>query len=416
MDTNSSNEFFRISKLPPYQLGDIAEAIRTSRLSGIDVIDLSQVNPSFSPPSLAVDKLVQSSLQSHNHKYSSSQGIRILREAIRDYYFKRFSVSLDTDSDIVVTMGCKEGISHLLLAVLSPNDNVIVPTPSYPIHTAAVFIAGAGVVGLPLFYPFTNSLTQNSFLSADSNDFFQRLDFLYHQTWPRPKLMLLSFPHNPTTTVVSKCFFERLVKYALERELYLVHDFAYGELCYGDYKAPSLLQIPEAKEIAVEFYSLSKSFSLGGWRIGFCLGNKKLTSALKRIKSYVDYGIFQPLQIAASHLLKNLAKDGTKEKLECLSYYESRCKVLCTELRASGFELVYPRATVYVWARLPVNQRHIGSMQWAKRALAEASVAVCPGEGFSIDAGEYVRFALVEDERRLRTAVERLKSARLCDL
>lgn len=403
------DEFFRIAHLPPYPLGEIAQAVRDARVAGQDIIDLSQVNPNLGPPGIAVDKLVQSCLQIHNHRYSSSQGITALRQAIAGWYDKRFGVEVSADSEVVVTMGTKEGLSHLLLSMASPGDTVIVPTPSYPIHTSAVFISGAGFVGLPLFSSYSSAEEEGYLLSEKSDDFFERLRVLYNHTWPRPKAMVLSFPHNPTATVVTKGFFERLVEFALGHGLYLVHDFAYADICFDGYQAPSILEIDAAREIAVEFYSLSKGFGMAGWRIGFCVGNEKLVGALKKIKSYLDFGVFQPLQIAARAALLHASEHGAEWLAEAVSVYQTRRDVLVDGLRDLGWTLHTPKGTVFVWARIPDYAVGEGSLSFGHRLLAEAKVAVCPGIGFDVQADHYMRFALVENERCLRAATQRMQ-------
>ncbi|HQH26889.1 MAG TPA: aminotransferase class I/II-fold pyridoxal phosphate-dependent enzyme [Oligoflexia bacterium] len=404
----TSGDFFRISQLPPYPLGEIAHAVRAAQAAGEEIIDLSQINPDLGPPAAAVDKLVQACLQPHNHRYSASQGITKLRAACASWYEQRFGVALDAASEIVVTMGTKEGLSHLLLAVVSPGDTVIVPAPSYPIHVSAVFISGASLVGLPLFSSYAQAAQNDYHLSAASGDFFDRLDRMYHNTWPRPKFIVLSFPHNPTATTVDTGFFQRLVEFALKNRTYIVHDFAYADLCFDGFHAPSILALPRAKEVAVEYYSLSKGFGMPGWRLGFCVGNPRLVSALKRIKSYLDSGVFQPLQIAALKLLDAGALSAVEYLRETAAVYQARRDVLTSGLTASGWELSVPRATVFVWARIPERFRSVGSLAFSRRLLENARVAACPGIGFDQQADEYLRFALVEPERKLRQAVERI--------
>lgn len=403
-----STEFFRISQLPQYQLGDIAKAIQNARTNGRDIIDLSQVNPNLGPPASAVEKLVQSALQPHNHRYSASQGIIRLREACAGWYASRFGVTLSPESEVVVTMGVKEGLSHLLLSVASPGDTIMVPTPSYPIHTSAVFIAGAAFVGVPLFESHANTPEVNYELSENNDDFFATLDLSYHRTWPRPRVLVCSFPHNPTTAVVTKGFLSRLVGFCREHQVYLVHDFAYADLCFDDYRAPSVLQIDGAKDIAVEFYSLSKGFNLAGWRLAFCVGNPKLVSALKKIKSYLDFGVFQPIQIAGAALLEQAAANPELALNETVSTYQGRRDVLCSGLSSAGWNIRSPRATVFVWTELPEVYRNRGSLAFCQELLEQAGVALCPGIGFDVLADGHVRFALVEDEKRLREAVRRI--------
>ncbi|MCL4153334.1 UNVERIFIED_CONTAM: hypothetical protein GTU68_058787 [Idotea baltica] len=394
-----SASFFRIANLPPYPLGDIAESVRDARLEGRDIIDLSQLNPDLKPPPVAVDKLVQATLQPHNHRYSSSQGISAIRQSVAAWYQARYGVQVCADSEVVATLGTKEGLAHLLLAVLSPGETALVPTPSYPMHTAAVFLAGASVTGFQLF---------------NSNDFFERLEKAWSQSWPRARVLIVSFPHNPTTTTVSKSFFERLVPFCKEREIYIIHDFAYADLSYGETKAPSILSVEGAKDIAVESYSLSKGMGLAGWRVGFFLGNPQLISALKRIKSYLDFGAFQPLQIAVSELLSRPKSEIDEIVTETHSQYESRLETLSRGLAELGWEFSAPQATLFVWARIPTQYRKLGSLAMTKKLL-EAGVAVCPGEGFDPDARDFVRFSVTEPEQRIRLALEAMRMMSIKD-
>ena len=402
MKVEKHETFFRIHHLPPYHLGDIAKAVIDARVSGRDIIDLSQFNPSLSPPAVAVDKLVQASLQPHNHRYSASQGITKLRESIARWYERRDGVALDVEREIVVTMGTKEALSHLLFAVVSQGDTVLLPTPSYPIHNAGIVLAGGNVIGVPLFDP-AQEVPPTTLTEAD-DDFFQRLQVAYEGTWPRPIMMLLSFPHNPTTIVVTKGFLTRLVEFALERGIYLIHDFAYADLCFDGYQAPSLLSIPGAKDIALECYSVSKGLSMPGWRVGFCVGNERLIGALKKIKSYLDCGIFQPLQIATVRVL------DSHERLvaDHVETYRARRNILADGLSSLGFSLQRPKGTVFVWAKIPKRYRHKGSLAFVREVLERTQVAVCPGVGFDAHTDQYVRFALTEGEARLRAALNQL--------
>ena len=395
--------FFRIHHLPPYHLGDVAKAVIDARVAGRDIIDLSQFNPSLSPPATAVDKLVQASLQPHNHRYSASQGITKLREAIARWYERRDGLTLDVEREIVVTMGTKEALSHLLFAVLSQGDTVLLPTPSYPIHNAGIVLAGGNVIGVPL-YESTDEAAPTMLTEADDG-FFHRLKVAYEGTWPRPIMMLLSFPHNPTTIVVTEGFLKRLVEFALAHGIYLIHDFAYADLCFDGYRAPSLLSIPGAKEIALECYSVSKGLSMPGWRVGFCVGNERLIGALKKIKSYLDCGIFQPLQIATVRVL-----DGHERLVaDHVETYRARRNVLADGLKSLGFELERPKGTVFVWAKIPRRYRDQGSLSFVKEVLERTQVAVCPGVGFDSHTDQFVRFALAEGEARLRSALNQLK-------
>jgi alanine-synthesizing transaminase len=403
-----ANDFFRISQLPPYQLGDVAAAVRDARASGKDVIDFSQVNPATQPPSIAVDRLVQTSLQLHNHRYSASHGIARLRTAFSSWYQRRFSVSLDPNREVVVSLGTKEGLAHLLLAVLSPGSTVLVPTPAYPVHTAAVFLAGASFVGCPLFANYEAATEEGYRLTEKSDEFFGRLEECYRNTWPRPRMMILSFPHNPTATTVTLGFWERMVNFAKVREIYLIHDFAYADLRFEATAAPSILSIPEAREIAVETYSLSKGFGLGGWRIGFVAGCPDLVEALRRIKGYLDFGAFQPLQLGVATLLEQETSALEELLSETNDEYRARRDLLVQGLRRLDWEVHSPEASIFLWAKLPPRLRALGSIDAAKVLLEQASVGVCPGEGFTADASEYMRFALVEPERRIHTALQNL--------
>ena len=391
---------FRISSLKPYLLGEIAQAVLEARQQDRDIIDLSQVNPQLGAPAQAVEKLVQAALRPNNHRYSSSQGIRKLRQAIADWYAKRFNVELDADREVIATMGCKEGVVHLLLALLQSGDTVVVPSPSYPVHTAQISLIGANVINLPLFTDLREASYQ---LTEDSDDFFMRFESLVEKTWPRPKLMLMNFPHNPTTTIVNLGFFERLVELAKKYQILLAHDFSYADLCFDTYKAPSLLEVRGAKDCAVEFYSLSKGFGMPGWRVGFCLGNEQLITALKRVKSYLDFGIFQPLQIASIEVLNQAEQILT----EVRSVYQSRRDILVNGLKNSSLKVHQSKASLLLWAQLEQEQE---SLSYAKELLEKADVAVCPGAGFDDQAKDFIRLSLVENEKRLQQAVERIRA------
>lgn len=406
--TTKPEEFFKINHLPPYGLGEIARAVIGARAAGDDIIDLSQFNPDLPPPPAAIDRLVQSTLQPHNHRYSSSQGITRLRTALTELYRRRFGVELDPENEVVVTMGIKEGLSHLLFSVLSPGDGVLLPIPSYPIHNAAVILAGGRVIGVPFWIPEQGDgggrVATPSRLTENDDWFFRRVALAWERTWPRPQLMIVSFPHNPTTCVVTAGFFARLVELAREKGFFIVHDHAYADLAFEPGAAPSILAAPGATQVAVECYSLSKGLSLAGWRVGFCAGNPMLVAALKKIKGYLDCGIFQPLQIAAARVLDQ------HESLiaENVESYKIRRNVMCDGLERLGWEVTRPEGSVFVWARLPEHLGACGSLPFARALLAEARVAVCPGTGFDARAERYVRFALTDSEKRLRAAVERI--------
>lgn len=402
---NTPEQNFRIHGLPPYLLGSIAQAVIEARKEGRDIVDLSQLNPDLGVPGVAIEKLVQASLLPHNHRYSASRGIGQLREAICHWYQLQFQVTLNPETQTVVTMGTKEGLAHLLMALTFPGDNIIVPTPSYPVHVSAVFLAHGGFIGLPLYWE-ENKMSPETFqLSEKSEGFFERLHLVYQHTWPRPKFFILSFPHNPTTTVVTLGFFERLVEFARNNSVYLIHDFAYAHVCFDGYQAPSILQARNAQDVAVEFFSFSKSFAMPGWRVGFCVGNEELVQALVKIKGYIDFGLFQPLQIAAIPVL--MAKEKISQ--EVTEIFQSRRDVLVDGLQSLGWAVVKPMATAFVWAKLPEHLRHAGSIPLSHRFLKEANVAVCPGGGFDASSDHFMRFALGENESRLRSALRNME-------
>jgi len=394
------NPLFPANTLPPYPLGKLTQSVRLAREQGRDVIDFSHVNPSLGAPSFAIDALVESSLKNYNHSYSSSQGISSLREAGSQWYKTRFGVEVCPKKELVVTFGAKEAIAHLLLATVGARDTVIVPTPSYPIHTAAVYIAGAGFIGVPL--------PKGKGVLSSNSSFFDELEAVFNRTWPRPSSFILSFPHNPTTALVTECFFKRIIDFAKKNSVYVVHDFAYADICFDSYKAPSILSIPGAFEVAVETYSLSKGLNLAGWRVGFCVGNPELISALKRIKSYLDFGIFQPIQIAATKILTEHQKEVLTELEQVQSTYHARQSALAIGLADLGWEFEMPKSTLFLWAKLPKAFLEKGAEVYTKELLEACDVAACPGSGFDIHSDEYVRFALMENETRTRTALKRI--------
>lgn len=397
-----TEQAFRIHSLPPYRLGEIALSVREARKRGADIIDLSQFNPTIETlPGEVIERLVQAVLRPQNHRYSSSQGISRLRESFSDFYARRYGVELDPAEEVVATMGVKEGLAHLLLSVVRPTDHVLIPTPSYPIHSASVFIAGASSIGVPLFTEPGELESSNYTLSEESGAFFSRLEETVSRTWPRPRLMILNFPHNPTTAVVTESFFERLVSFSKKNELLLVHDYSYSDIVFSDYVAPSILSVSGAKDIAVELYSFSKCMGLPGWRLAFCSGNKALVGGLKKIKSYLDSGIFQPIQIAAIEAL-NKAEPLLDANA---SEYERRMSQFVSGLQNCGWEVLHPKGTVFLWARLPERVRTEGSETFVRMLLEETVVAACPGVGFDTGADEYVRFALSEPEDRLQQAL-----------
>ena len=363
-----------------------------ARQRGEDIIDLGMGNPDQPTPSHIVDKLTEAAGNGRNHRYSASRGITKLRHAICGWYKRNYDVDLDPETEAIATLGVKEGLAHLALAMVGPGDVVLTPTPTYPIHMYSVIIAGGEVRGVEL---------------NPAGDFFENLTRAYRQTQPRPKILIMSFPHNPTTSVVDLEFFKKIVAFALENEVWLVHDLAYADLVFDGYRAPSLLQVPEAKQIGVEFYSLSKSYNMPGWRVGFCVGNPDMIGALTKIKSYLDYGMFQPIQIASI-----IALNGPQECVgEIVGRYERRRNALVDGLNRIGWSVDYPRATMFVWARIPPAFRGMGSLEFSKLLLREGKVAVSPGIGFGDGGDEYVRFALVENEHRIYQAVRGMKQA-----
>lgn len=397
-----TNILSKIEHLPLIALNEIAQAVNKARGEGRDIIDFSQLNPNIPPPGQAVEKLVQSSLQPTNHRYSSSQGISKLREAFCNWYANRFDVELNLDTEVVVTLGTKQGLSHLLLGVLSTGDTVLLPTPAYPIHQASVILAGAKLIDVALVssdeedrvWKNAEALTENS------ESFFKRLEQAYQQSSPKPKIMILSFPHNPTTTVVTLGFMERLVAFAKNLGIFLIHDFAYADLSFDGFKTPSILQVPGAKEIAVEFYSLSKGLCLAGWRIGVCAGNPESIALLKKIKSFLDYGPFQPLQIGAIKALESY-KSIISETVEI---YKSRRDVLVAGLKSLSWEIASPKGSLFVWAKIPSTFPLQNAKEFSSYLL-EHNVAVCPGDGFGEEYSKYLRFSLVVPEHRIRQAI-----------
>jgi len=391
-EVKRKRKFARIERLPPYVLAEVTNLRIQARRAGEDIIDFGMGNPDLPTPPHIVEKLIEAAKKPHNHRYSASRGITKLRHAICDWYQRRHGVNLDPETEAIVTIGSKEGISHLMLAITGPGDSVLVPTPTYPIHTYAVALANGDVINVPL--------------SADA-DFFESLRHAFERAWPRPKTMIINFPHNPTTLCVDLPFFEKVVDFAREHDLMVVHDLAYSEIAFDGYQAPSILQVPGAKEVAVEVYTLSKTYNMPGWRVGFCVGNQEMVYALQRIKGYLDYGMFQPIQIASI-----IALNGPQECVEeTRLVYESRRNALCEGLCRVGWQVEKPRATMFVWARLPEQYRAMGSVEFSKLLLSQAKVAVSPGAGFGEGGNEYVRFALVENEHRTRQAVRGIRDA-----
>ena len=357
-----------------------------ARRAGEDIIDLGMGNPDLGTPDHVVAKLIEASQKPQNHRYSASRGITKLRAAISDWYKRRFDVAVDPESEVIVTIGVKEGMSHLVLVTIRPGDVVFTPNPTYPIHPYSAIIAGGDVRGIPV---------------GPDADFFDNLMHATQQSWPRPRLLILSYPHNPTTEVVDLDFFQKLVDFAKENNIMLIHDFSYADLVFDGYEAPSMLQAKGAKDVGVEFFSLSKSYSMPGWRVGFCVGNRETVGALQRIKSYLDYGIFQPIQIAAI-----IALNGPQDCVQQVrDTYRSRRDTLVTGLNRVGWDVNPPKGTMFVWAKIPDQFVDMGSVEFSKFLIREAGVAVSPGRGFGEYGDEYVRFALIENNMRINQAI-----------
>lgn len=383
-------EFGRMSRLPPYVFAVVNKIKMEARRRGEDIIDLGMGNPDIPTPKHIVDKLVEAAKKGHNHRYSASAGITRLRHAITDWYKRRFDVDLDPEEEAVVTMGAKEGAAHLVLAIISPGDVVFSPNPTYPIHPYSAIIAGGDVRSIPI---------------GPGRDFFDDLLTATKQTWPKPKLLIVSYPHNPTTEVVERKFFEKIVSFCRDHAMMVIHDFAYADLVFDGYKAPSFLQVPGAKEIGVELFSLSKSYSMPGWRVGFCVGNRDMVAALRRIKSYLDYGMFQPIQIASI-----IALNGPYDCVEdIVGIYKERRDALVKGLNRIGWKVAKPKGTMFVWAKIPDQYAQMGSVEFSKMLIEKARVAVSPGIGFGQYGDDYVRFALVENPHRIKQAVRGIK-------
>jgi alanine-synthesizing transaminase len=386
-------EFRRINHLPPYVFTIIDSLKMAARRAGEDVIDLGFGNPDVPSPDVAVDKLAEAARNPRNHRYSSSRGIPKLRAAAAALYERRFGVALDPETEVINTIGAKEGLSHLMWVLLGPGDTALVPTPSYPIHLYAPLFAGADVRQVPL--------------GPVPEDFFAGLTEAWESAWPRPRVIVVSFPHNPTTTCVDLTWLARLVAFAREHGVILVHDFAYSDTAFDGYQPPSILQVPGAKDVAVELYTLTKSFSMAGWRVGFLVGNEEIVQALAKLKSYLDYGAFQPIQIAAI-VAMNEASDYPKQVNEV---YWGRRDALCDGLDRIGWHVDRPRATMFVWAPIPEPYREMGSLEFASFLVREAKVAVSPGVGFGPTGDGFVRFALIENEKRIAQATRNLRRA-----
>ena len=382
--------FARLDRLPPYVFATVNQIKMEARRAGEDIIDLGMGNPDIGTPQHIVDKLTEASQKPQNHRYSASMGITKLRMAICDWYKRRFDVDLDPEREAIVTIGVKEGMSHLILVTIRPGDVVFTPNPTYPIHPFSSIISGGDVRGIP---------------AGPDQDFFENLLQATKQTWPRPKVLVLSYPHNPTTEVVDLDFFQRVVDFAKANDIMVIHDFAYADLTFDGYTAPSFLQAKGAKEVGVEFFSMSKSYSMAGWRVGFCVGNPETIFALKRIKSYLDYGIFQPIQIASI-----IALNGPQDCVaEIRDIYKSRRDALISGLNRAGWEIEAPKGTMFVWGKIPEQYRKMGSVEFSKFLIREAQVAVSPGLGFGEYGDDYVRFALIENNMRINQAVRGIR-------
>ena len=386
-----NEEFRRISRLPPYVFNIVNELKAQARARGEDIIDFGMGNPDQPTPAHIVAKLVEASQRNNTHRYSASRGIPRLRRAICNWYRDRYAVDLDPESEAIVTIGSKEGLAHLALATVAPGDAVLVPNPAYPIHPYGFVIAGADIHYVPL---------------VPGVDFFAELEKSIRDSWPVPKMLVLNFPGNPTAQCVELDFFQKVVDIAREHGIWVIHDLAYADIVFDGYVAPSILQVPGAKEVAVESFSLSKSYNMPGWRVGFMCGNPKLIAALARMKSYLDYGMFTPIQIAAITAL-----EGPQECVgQIRDMYCSRRDVLCDGLRSAGWEVARPKATMFVWAQIPEAYRHLGSLEFSKLLIREAKVAASPGIGFGEYGDDHVRFALIENEHRTRQAVRGLRA------
>ena len=382
--------FARLERLPPYVFATVNQIKMDARRAGKDIIDLGMGNPDLPTPKHIVDKLIEASQKPHNHRYSASMGITKLRMAISSWYKRRFDVDIDPNTEAIVTIGAKEGISHLILVTIRPGDVVFTPNPTYPIHPFSAIISGGDVRGIPV---------------GPGKDFFEDLMSATRQTWPRPKVLIISYPHNPTTEVVDIEFFEKIVDYAKENDIMIIHDLAYADLAFDGYEPPSFLQVKGAKDVGVEFFSLSKSYSMPGWRVGFCVGNREIVGALARIKSYLDYGIFQPIQIAAI-----IALDGPQDCVkEICDTYKARRDTLISGLNRIGWEIESPKGTMFVWGKIPDKYLQMGSVEFSKLLINEAQVAVAPGLGFGEYGDDFVRFALIENNMRINQAVRGIR-------
>ena len=391
MSSTGKRRFARIDRLPPYVFNITAERKMAARHRGDDIVDMSMGNPDGATPPHIVAKLTEAAQRPDTHGYSASKGIPRLRRAISHWYKDRYQVDIDADSEAIVTIGSKEGLAHLMLATLDRGDTVLVPDPSYPIHIYGAVIAGADIRSVPM---------------SPEVDFFAELERIIRGSYPKPKMIIIGFPSNPTAQCVELDFFERVIALAKKHDIFVVHDLAYADIVFDGWKAPSIMQVPGAKDVAVEFFTLSKSYNMAGWRIGFMVGNPDLVAALARIKSYHDYGTFTPLQIAAIAAL-----EGDQQCVKDIAAtYQKRRDVLVKGLHEAGWLVEKPKASMYIWARIPEHYRHLGSIAFANLLLDKAKVSVSPGVGFGDYGDEHVRFALIENESRIRQAIRGIKS------
>jgi alanine-synthesizing transaminase len=390
---DTTNEFPRIKRLPPYVFNIVNELKAAARKRGVDIIDFGMGNPDQPTPQPIIDKLCEAAQRPDTHRYSLSKGIPRLRRAICSWYERRYDVSLDPDSQAIVTIGSKEGLAHLALATVEPGDAVLVPNPAYPIHPYGFVIAGADIRHVPL---------------TPDVDFFEELERAIRNAWPKPKMLVLNFPSNPTADCVEIEFFEKVVAVAREHRIWVIHDLAYADIVFDGYKAPSILQVKGAMDVAVEFFSLSKSFNMPGWRVGFMVGNKELVGALARMKSYLDYGMFTPIQVAAILALESPESDQWSSDIRDM--YQGRRDTLCDGLQAVGWSVTRPKATMFLWAKIPQPFDAMGSLEFSKMLINQAGVAVSPGIGFGEYGDGYVRFALIENKHRIRQACKGIKN------
>ena len=382
-------DFSRIERLPRYVFEEINQLKIQARHDGKDIIDFGMGNPDQATPDFIVNKLTETVNKKETHRYSQSKGIPRLRKAISDWYDRKYNVSIDPENEAIVTMGSKEGLGHLALATMDKGDVILVPNPSYPIHPFGFIIAGADIRHVPI---------------GPDIDFFNQLEEAIANTFPKPRMLVLNFPSNPTTECVDIAFFEQVVEIAKKNEIWVIHDLAYADLCFDDYKAPSFLEVKGAKDIGVEFFTLSKSYNMPGWRVGFCCGNKDLIGALSRVKSYYDYGLFTPIQVASIVALN----EGDQEVNKIRDMYKERRDVLCDGLNKIGWEVEKPKATMFVWAKIP-DKFKMKSIEFSKLLLNECDVAVSPGIGFGQYGDSYVRFSLIENRQRINQAVKGIK-------